>query len=197
MNDDATTTAGQIIDAWEQSPEYRAFCRSELTDPYAVLDDLRQADPVHWSSLLDAWVVTSYQEVIAGLREPGLRSDRVSINARAVPEAVRPTYASLITHVSNWLGFTDPPKHSQMRDVARKLVNPASAARARPMIEATVREILNGLREREHPDLIADLALRLPLTVICRLLGVPDENVDEFHAWAVEVGQFAGQVDPT
>ena len=114
------------------------------------------------------------------------------------PRRSAPTYASLITHVSNWLGFTDPPKHSQMRDVARKLVNPASAARVTANDRGDgARDPDNGLREREHPDLIADLALRLPLTVICRLLGVPDENVDEFHAWAVEVGQFAGQVDPT
>jgi len=64
---------------------YQAFCRSELADPYQVLDALRSAEPVHWSPVLDAWLVTSYQEVTAGLRDPGLRSDRVSINARAVP----------------------------------------------------------------------------------------------------------------
>ena len=152
---------------------------------------------MHWSPLLDAWVVTSYQNVITALRDPELRSDRVSINARAVPEALRPEYASLTTHLSNWLGFTDPPKHSQMREVARKLINPASATRSRPMIESSVREILNGMREREHFDLVDDLALRLPLTVICRLLGIPDENVTDFHNWATDVGQFAGQVDPT
>ena len=131
------------------------------------------------------------------LRNPDLRNDRVSINARAVPEALRAQYASLTTHLSNWLGFTDPPKHSQMREVARRVINPSSAAAARPMIESSVREILNGLREKPHFDLVRDLALCLPLTVICRLLGIPDENVTDFHNWAIDVGQFAGQVDPS
>jgi cytochrome P450 len=152
---------------------------------------------VHWSPLLDAWLVTSYQEVTGGLRDPGLRSDRVSINARAVPGTARPKYASLLNHVSNWLGFTDPPKHTQMREVARKVVNPAVAAKSRPMIEASVREIVAGLHQRDDFDLVEDLALRLPLTVVCRLLGVPDENVTDFHQWATEVGAFAGHVDPT
>jgi cytochrome P450 len=181
---------------WTASTEYNAFCHSELADPYGVLDQLRKSDPVHWSPILDAWVVTSYQSVVTALRNPDLRNDRVSINARAVPEALRTEYASLTTHLSNWLGFTDPPKHSQMREVARKVINPASAAEARPMIESSVRDIVDGLRERAHFDLVRDLALCLPLTVICRLLGIPDENVPDFHKWAVEVGQFAGQVDP-
>jgi len=197
MSNIGTMGAGGAGGPLMASVEYQAFCRSELADPYGVLDELRRTDPVHWSPLLDAWVVTTYQEVVVALREPELRNDRVSINARAVPEALRPRYASLTTHVSNWLGFTDPPKHSQMRDVARKLVNPASAARSRPMIESSVKEILDNLRGRDHFDLVDDLALRLPLTVICRLLGVPDENVTDFHNWATDVGQFAGQVDPT
>ena len=197
MNDAETAGERQVSPRWSTSAEYQAFCRSELADPYPVLDELRRAEPVHWSAPLDGWVVTSYQEVIGALREPELRNDRVSINERAVPEALRPEYASLTTHLSNWLGFTDPPKHSQMREVSRKLVNPASAARSRPMIEASVREILDNMREREHFDLVDDLALRLPLTVVCRLLGVPDDNVTEFHDWAGDVGQFAGLVDPT
>jgi cytochrome P450 len=192
-------TAGQCVHAggWAASPVYQAFCRSELADPYQVLDALRSAEPVHWSPVLDAWLVTSYQEVTAGLRDPGLRSDRVSINARAVPGTLRPKYASLLSHVSNWLGFTDPPKHTQMREVARKVVNPAVAAKSRPMIEASAQEIVAGLHLRDNFDLVEELALRLPLTVVCRLLGVPDENVTDFHQWATEVGAFAGQVDPT
>ena len=176
-------TAGQCVHAggWAASPVYQAFCRSELADPYQVLDALRSAEPVHWSPVLDAWLVTSYQEVTAGLRDPGLRSDRVSINARAVPGTLRPKYASLLSHVSNWLGFTDPPKHTQMREVARKVVNPAVAAKSRPMIEASAQEIVAGLHLRDNFDLVEELALRLPLTVVCRLLGVPDENVTDFH----------------
>ena len=52
------------------SMEYQAFCRSELADPYGVLDQLRQSDPVHWSPVLDAWVVTSYQGVVTATAKP-------------------------------------------------------------------------------------------------------------------------------
>ena len=65
------------------------------------------------------------------------------------------------------------------------------------MIEASVNEIVAGLRQRDTLTWSRILALRLPLTVVCRLLGVPDENVTDFHEWATQVGAFAGQVDPT
>ena len=127
-------TPGPSVPAggWAESLDYQAFCRSELAEPYEVLDALRSAEPVHWSPLLDAWLVTSYQEVTAGLREPGLRNDRVSINARAVPGTVKPKYASLLNHVSNWLGFTDPPKHTQMREVGPQTGEPGRGRQVSP-----------------------------------------------------------------
>jgi cytochrome P450 len=110
------------------TPDYQAFCRVELDDPYELLDTLRSIAPVHWSPLLHAWVVTSYQDVTAALGHPRLSSDRSAINARGIPDVLRPTYGSLIAHISNWLGFTDPPRHSRLRRLARSMLNPAALA---------------------------------------------------------------------
>ena len=88
------------------------------------------------------------------VREPRLCNDRVALNARALPEAIRPTYAPLITHLSNWLGFTDPPKHTRLREVSRKLINPGLAGRARTRNPGTVRRIVAELEEHEHVHLM-------------------------------------------
>ena len=40
--------AGQL-DSLTGTPEYQAFCRVELDDPYPLLDELRSTAPVHWS----------------------------------------------------------------------------------------------------------------------------------------------------
>jgi cytochrome P450 len=108
--------------------EYEAFCRVELDDPYELLDELRAIAPVHWSPVLGSWVVTSYDEVNHALRGDWLLHDRVEINLRGIPGPVRDGYGGLVTHISNWLGFTDGPKHSRMREVSRQLVNPGLAA---------------------------------------------------------------------
>ena len=179
------------------TPEYQAFCRVELDDPYPLLDELRSAAPVHWSPPLEAWVITSYQGVVAALGHPQLSSDRSAINARGIPDELRPGYGSLIAHIANWLGFIDPPKHSRLRRLAHSMINPALAATYRPWISAYVREVMNEMRRNEHVNLLDDLALRMPLALICTVLGVPDLQGDQFHRWTCDVGPFAGRVDPS
>jgi cytochrome P450 len=188
--------AGQL-DSLLGTPEYRAFCRVELDDPYPLLDELRSAAPVHWSPLLEAWVITSYPGVVAALGHPQLSSDRSAINARGIPDTLRPGYGSLIAHIANWLGFIDPPKHSRLRRLAHSMINPALAATYRPWISVYVRETMNEMRRNEHVNLLDDLALRMPLALICTVLGVPDPQAQQFHRWTCDVGPFAGRVDPS
>jgi cytochrome P450 len=188
--------AGQL-DSLIGTPEYQAFCRVELDDPYPLLDELRSAAPVHWSPPLQAWVITSYEGVVAALGHPQLSSDRSAINARGIPDELRPGYGSLIAHIANWLGFIDPPRHSRLRRLAHSMINPAMAATYRPWISAYVRDVLNEMRRNEHVNLLDDLALRMPLALICTVLGVPDRQADQFHRWTCDVGPFAGRVDPS
>jgi cytochrome P450 len=179
------------------TPAYQAFCRVELDQPYELLDELRSVAPVHWSPILQAWVITSYTDVVAALRHPQLGSDRSEINARGIPADLHPGYESLITHICNWLGFTEPPKHSRLRKLARTMLNPALAVTFEPWITDYVRETITEMRREEHVDLLERFALRLPLDLICAALGVPDTQAQQFNRWTGEVGPFAGRVDPS
>jgi cytochrome P450 len=179
------------------TPAYQAFCRVELAQPYELLDELRSIAPVHWSPILQAWVITSYEGVMAALRHPQLANDRSEINARGIPGPQLPEYESLISHISNWLGFTDPPKHSRLRKLARSMLNPALAVTFKPWITDYVRATITGIRREEHVDLLERFALRLPLDLICAALGVPGPQAQQFNRWTGEVGPFAGRVDPS
>jgi len=179
------------------TPEYEKFCRVELAEPYELLGALRSVAPVHWSPLLQAWVVTGYEDVTVALGHPHLRSDRSQINTRGIPDVLRPEYESLISHISNWLGFTDPPRHSRLRKLARSMLNPALAETFRPWITSYIRETIAEIRHQERVDLLESLALRLPLALICAALGVPETQAQQFHRWTCDVGPFAGRVDPS
>jgi hypothetical protein len=183
--------------ALSESAEYDAFCEGRLADPYPLLERLREDDPVHWSDRLGGWVLTRHDDVLAAIFDQRLASDRVAINMSAIPVEQRARYRSLEQHVSNWLGFTDPPKHVHMRKLAAKAFSPALAEGLRPRIQMIADELLEAMTVAEHVDLVSDLAFPLPSTVICEILGIPPARAADFQDYTGKMVSFVGNVGPT
>ena len=77
----------------------------------------------------------------------------------------------------------------------RKLATPAFRSRAVASYEkeglaALAHEVMDGLEGRDEIDLMADFAARFPYLVITRLLGLPRDREEEFHAWALALLRF-------
>lgn len=179
------------------SDAYARFCEGRLEDPYPLLAELREREPVHWSEPLQAWILTRYEDVLAGLLDPRLANDRVSVNMAALPPDMRERYGALGEHVSNWLGYTDPPKHTRLRALLRPAFTPALAEAYRPRIQTIVDELIDALLAEREPDLVAGYAFPLPARVICDILGIPEEHSQEFHRWSEDMAAFTGNIGPT
>lgn len=151
---------------------------------------------MHWCAPLEGWLITRHDDVQAGFRDPRLSSDRISLNMNAMPEPLRMQMCPLGHHVSNWLGFTDPPKHTRMRGLIMKVFTPRLAEQIAPRVE----QIMTGLLDRALPrgdfDFMADVAFPLPASVICEILGIPMDFQDRFRRWAEDMLLFAGTVGP-
>ena len=104
--------------------DYKAFSEWRLNDPYPLMHRLRTEDPNHWNEHIGGWMVTSYDDVVNAYRDPRLISDRASINMKSLPEPLQNKYQTLGEHVSNWLGFTDAPKHTRLRKIVGKAFTP-------------------------------------------------------------------------
>lgn len=179
------------------SDDYALLSEGRLADPYPLLAQLREREPVHWSAKLNAWLLTRYEDVMAGLLDPRLANDRVSLNMAALPPEMRERYAPLAEHVSNWLGYTDPPKHTRLRGLLRTTFTPALAESWRPKISEIVNELIDAMLQQDRPDLVSDYAFQLPARVICNVLGIPAERFRDFHRWSDDMAAFTGHVGPT
>jgi hypothetical protein len=78
-------------------------------DPYPFFRRLREEDPVHWCEPMNLWLVTRYDDVLAGLRDPRLSSSRMSMYTQALDNNLRRRVQGLLSHLSHWLLVTDPP----------------------------------------------------------------------------------------
>jgi cytochrome P450 len=189
----AATTVDDIV----RSDDYGRFCEGRLADPYPLLAWLRENDPVHRSEPLGAWVITRYDDVRAGLLDRRLANDRVSANFAPLPADVREAAAPLAEHISNWLGFTDPPKHTRLRGLLRDRFTPSLADAMKARIRTIADQLADSLLAQSHPDLVSGYALPLPALVICEVLGLAPEDTGRFGAWSDHMVAVTGHIGPS
>lgn len=65
----------------------------------------------------------------------------------------------------------DPPRHDELRKILHADFAPASLGRLEPLIAAKVDTLVGSLLERGEVDLVGEFARRLPVSVVCDLLG--------------------------
>jgi cytochrome P450 len=77
----------------------------------------------------------------------------------------------------------DPPAHTRLRKLVSKAFTPRAVERLRPRIEAIAHQQVDAALLRGGMDAIADLALPVPATLICEMMGVPAADRDRFTQW--------------
>ena len=79
----------------------------------------------------------------------------------------------------------DPPEHTRLRKLVASAFTARRAEALRPRVASIVSELIDAILERPQPaDLVAAFSLPLPARVICEMLGVPPEDIVQFHAWS-------------
>jgi cytochrome P450 len=187
----------QDLDVVVAADDYQRFCDGRLGDPYPLLGWLRDHDPVHYSEMLGAWVVTRYEHVRAGLLDKRLANDRIAANFAPLPDEIRTQAEPLAAHISNWLGFTDPPKHTRLRALLRETFTPKLSEAMAQTIRTIGESLAGDVAGAPESDLVSGYALALPALVICDILGVAPEDSRRFSAWSEDMVAVTGHVGPS
>lgn len=81
---------------------------------------------------------------------------------------------------NNMIGM-NPPDHTRFRQAIMPAFSRKRTDALAGFIEQTCAGLIARMRERGEGDFIADFALPLPVTVICHLLGIPQEEEIMLH----------------
>jgi cytochrome P450 len=82
----------------------------------------------------------------------------------------------------NMLG-KDDPEHRHLRGLVDQAFQRGSIQAMRPIITAVADDLLDRLEGRDEADLMEEFCRDLPLSVICVLLGLPEEDHEQFKNW--------------
>jgi len=151
-----------------------------LDDPYPHHRALREAHPVSLTPD-GVWRLTRYDDCLRALRLSGAGMRRTDGTLPGQTPEEAETDAG-----RQFMLLTDPPKHTRLRLLVSKAFTPRAIASWRPRIEAVTDELLDRVADRGEMDVVADLALPVPATLICEMLGVPVEDRDIFTEWTAD-----------
>jgi cytochrome P450 PksS len=102
--------------------------------------------------------------------------------------------AILRTLANNMLSM-DEPDHRRLRDIVDEAFRRRAVLEMEPRILAIADELADQLFAEGSPaDLVDRYARKLPLSVICELLGLPLADRPKFTAWASGFTRFTGVV---
>ncbi|WP_305788172.1 cytochrome P450 [Symbioplanes lichenis] len=83
----------------------------------------------------------------------------------------------------------DGADHRRLRGLVHKSFTPRTVDQLRPFIRAKTTELAGAL---DGADFVESFSDRLPLAVMCELLGVPPEDYDVFSQWTGDIGMIFG-----
>ncbi|MEU9387370.1 cytochrome P450 [Streptomyces sp. NPDC048279] len=141
-------------------------------DPYPLYAELREAGRAVRQAD-GSFLVGGYHDVAALLHDPRMSADPRT-GGRVTP---KPPFLRL-----------DDPEHHRLRTLTMRPFGPPHSPghvdAMRDEIDRITRELLASFEAGRQIDVVDDFAYPLPVTVICRLLGVPREDEPLFRAWS-------------
>ncbi|MFF3013309.1 cytochrome P450 [Streptomyces sp. NPDC057939] len=158
------------------APEYR-------TCPHAVYAALREQAPVCRLTPphgVDTYLITRYDDARDALSDP-----RFSKDLRGALDTYHAVYGSFFDDLDDNVLNSDPPRHTRLRRALRTAFSPRRVEGMRPRITEIAEGLLRACPKTDPVDLIPAFAFPFPITVLCELMGIAEEDRPEI------LGQFA------
>lgn len=135
---------------------------------------------------LRVWWVTRYDEVRDALADPRLHNDIQTARATIARNRTisGPTRTRMPDELAMHMLNSDPPDHTRLRLLIAKAFTGRTVERLRSRVEEITGGLLDAMAGRTTVDIVRDLAVPLPVTVICELLGVPEADRDDLRRWS-------------
>jgi cytochrome P450 len=149
---------------------------AHLADPYPAWKEAQSAGRPIYLQALRAWAVTNHDQVLVVIRDPVTYSSAPSDASEQDLVDLRTIVPRACPEDFHALANTDPPTHTRIRRVAQKMLTPRAVAVYEPYVRSTCIGLIEDFIAAGKADIVQQLAIPLPLRVICHILGIDSDN---------------------
>ncbi len=171
-----------------------------MIDPYPVLQQLREQEPVYWSDAIGGWLLTRYDDVLVSFKDTSRFSNenRLTKTVEYLSPEKQARYKAVVDHYSTkGLIHADPPDHTRLRSLVTQEFTPKVVEQMRPRIQEVVDDLLAAVESKGEMDVVPDFATALPVGVIAEILGVPPADRHLMREWTDDILAFQGVNKPS
>ena len=176
--------------------------------PYGVYQELRDAPPAYVPEL-EAYPVTRFADIQQVLNDAGTFSShmvkgpvpmREMMGQLTTLAAEDPEFAAMLENdimMAPVLLAANGPEHRRRRALVNKAFTPRRIKTMEADVADLAHRLIDGFADRGEAELVSEFARPLPLTVIARAIGVPDDNLATFTRWSADLFAPLGVNRPT
>lgn len=141
--------------------------------PYDTFAYLREHDPVHWTEETDGrgfWSLTTYDDVLFASRNTDVFSSQLGIRLEDMDEEE--------TEARRTMMEMDAPEHTRLRRLVSRPFAPKTVNEYEAAVRELAVEVLDSLEGEREFNFVQRIARELPMRMLGRLLGLPDDDLD-------------------
>tara|TARA_Y100000992_G_C21266557_1_gene494251 strand:+ start:800 stop:2062 length:1263 start_codon:yes stop_codon:yes gene_type:complete len=161
-----------------------------IDNPYKTYNLMRSHRPILFSQTTRLHWVTKME-----FAQEMLRDKRFSVDDRKYPiadkrrkEFKKAGREIMLEQFENpSMLKLDPPDHSRIRRLVQYGFTNRYITSLEPEIKKIVEDCLDKIHNKDSFDLIEDLAKPLPAIVIAKMMGLPNEDLNQFQAWSEDL----------
>jgi len=158
-----------------------------LRDPFPAYAWLRANAPVYKDPVTGVFIVSRYEDIQRIAEDPATFSNNTGMLAdrafHADDEAARIMRERASPHIDT-IVTADPPVHSKYRRIVQSAFGASRISKMQPYIQEVCDRRIETFADKGRFEVLADLAIPMPMYIIADQLGVPRDRYETFKRWS-------------
>ncbi len=152
-----------------------------INNVYKYYNLLREKSPIHKNSD-GSYILTRYKDLVGVYRD-----FKVWSSDKRTEFGAKFGSSPLFEHHTTSVVFVDPPDHTRIRKIFQQAFTPKSILGLERNIKKMVDSYLVMMHAKKKFDFVSDFSFRLPVDVVCSVLGVPREDRYLIRDWSHKI----------
>jgi len=160
---------------------------------YECYDELIAEHPVYWCESVNSFLISRFNDVAKCVRSDTLTTERLVVEKiENLKDGESDFFKEIIDVISTWMIYNDKPVHTRLRKFMNRAFMKKELDAIVPEISKLTMKVITKVKssDKSEFDFVKDIAHPLPAMILCKMLGLHEDNVDTFIKWSDDIANF-------